>query len=126
MSEQFLSAAFLHNSAAENAYSPESCYILSRDMKLNKIDRWITDLTEGLTNANGKLNQVADLDLTLGANLDRIGAGLEKLAAFSTRTEQKIESASAKLEALAGASTRTAQKIDRVLSATPPRESGGA
>lgn len=88
-------------------------------MKLTDIDRWVTQVTEVLTNASGKLDQVADLDLGLGKKLD-------KLTNFSTRTEQKLNSVGTKLETLADLSVRTEQQIERVVDKLVRRGDGSA
>jgi chromosome segregation ATPase len=80
-----------------------------------KIDQWMTQITDAMVNTSTKLNQVADLDLVLGRKLGRLAADL------SANTEQKIERLCDKIDKLADlpASTQnkldgTAEKIDRL------------
>ncbi|MGH9396109.1 MAG: hypothetical protein ACRD18_04585 [Terriglobia bacterium] len=93
-------------------------------MNLEKIDRWMTQVTDLLTNVSGKLNQTADIDLGLGKKLDRLDDGLEKLISLSSRTERKIDCLADKIDDFASASASTNTKIKHLVGALVRREGG--
>ena len=87
-------------------------------MRLEEIGHRMTQITDILTSASGKLNQIGDLNLALGEKLDRLAGAVAKLASEQLGANRRFDDRFANL---LSAEERNQERFDRLIQALEKR-----